>query len=177
MGLQSRNPFDRGELDDLLAEDPDDLPIEDRHAEDDPDDDEGGLIDLRQIHHIGIAVADLDEALDDYRELFGAVVIDRAVLHGEGVEAALVEAGGSTLLLLAAVADDAWIVEFLDGERSGLTHAGFLVEDLAEAARRLAARGWVLIDAEAQDGLGGRRTMYVHPPEQPGTLMQLVAEP
>src|SRR5690625_5934166 len=74
MGLQARNPNEEGELDDLLAEDPNDEPL--RNDLEDPAD-EQGQVDLQRIHHIGIAVADLDDTLDDYRELFGAVVIDR----------------------------------------------------------------------------------------------------
>lgn len=167
MGLQSRNPFDSDAFDDLDAEDPDELPIDDVDTE---------PIRLGALHHVGFVVADLDDALADYRDLFGATVIDRADLPDEAVSAALVDMGGSRLMLLAPLDDESWIIEFLDGQPSSLNHAGYEVDDLDDALVRLRDAGWELIDEEPRSGLDGLRTTYVHPPDQPGTLLLLVEQ-
>jgi len=178
MALQRRNPFENAELEDLIAVTLDDEPVEPVTATVEGDDeDDGEVIDLRAVHHVGIAVADLDDALAEYRTLFGATVLDRGVVADEEVEVALVDAGGSRFQLLAATTDDSWVAELLDDQRSALSHVGLAVDDVAATLAALAERGWERIDAEPQDGLGGRRTAYVHPPDQPGTLLQLVQEP
>lgn len=170
MGLTAKNPFDNDALEGTDAEDPDDLPIDEVGSTDEDS------ITLDEIHHIGLAVADIDDALDEYRSLFGAVVIERGELFDEDASAALVDLGSSRLLMLAALSDESWIAELLDGMRSGFSHVGYRVDDLTATMARLEHAGWELIDDEPREGLAGLRTCYVHPPEQPGTLILIVEQ-
>src|SRR5690625_3015038 len=129
MGLQRRNPFENDEIDDLPIADPDGEPLDGPPdevseaeaamlaADEDP-------IALGPVHHIGIAVVDLDEALAQYRRWFGATVIDRGEIFDEAVDVALVDTGSSRIQLQAATSDESWITEFLDDQISGLTHVG-----------------------------------------------------
>ena len=61
-----------------------------------------------------------------------------------------------------------------DDQQSGINHIGFTVDDCAAALASLAARGYELVDEEPTPGPSGSLTAYVHPPDQPGTLIQLV---
>lgn len=180
MGLQRRNPFENDEIGDLPIADPAGEPLDGPPdevseaeaamlaADEDP-------ISLGPVHHIGIAVADLDEALAQYRTWFGATVIDRGEIFDEAVDAALIDTGSSTILLLAATSDESWISEFLDEQPSGLSHVGYEVDDLAGTLDRLRGAGWELIDEAPRVGLDGLAIAYVYPPDQPGTIIQLVA--
>ncbi|MCB0975831.1 MAG: VOC family protein [Acidimicrobiales bacterium] len=165
MGLQAKNPYDDGELiGDVESGDP----------LDDDFDDDVEPIELRDVHHVAIAVADLDEALADYRDAFGVTVDHRETIAEEDVEVALLSVGGSRLQLMAPADDDSWLVEFLDGQASGLNHVGFSVDDCAAAMAALESRGYEMVDDEPKPGPNGTLTAYVHPPDQPGTLLQLV---
>lgn len=164
MGLQARNPF---ENDELIGDGESVEPADDG-------DDEVEPIELRDVHHIAIAVADLADALDEYRDVFGVTVDHRETIAEEAVEVALLTVGGTRLQLMAPIDDDSWLVEFLDGQASGLNHVGFAVDDCAAAMASLSARGYELVDEEPRDGPDGTRTAYVHPPDQPGTLIQLI---
>jgi methylmalonyl-CoA/ethylmalonyl-CoA epimerase len=183
MGLQARNPFENGELDDVDLEAPDGLePLrgeaevsdEEARAREDADLEP---IELTDIHHVGIAVADLDEAVAQYRDLFGATVQDREALVEQDLEVALLEVGPSRIALIAGLSEDSWITEFLDGQGSGIYQVGFQVADVAAALADLGGRGWELVDEEPQVGVARTRTAYVHPPDEPGTLIQLVELP
>lgn len=168
MGLQARNPFENDELiGDVTSGEPVDGDGDDEELDLDP-------IELREVHHVAIAVADLDEALAEYRDTFGVTVDHRESIAEERVEVALLTVGGTRLQLMAPTDDDSWLVEFLDGQASGINHLGFAVDDCAAALESLAARGYELVDEAPQTGPAGTRTAYLHPPDQPGTLIQLV---
>ena len=173
MGVQARNPFENDDEFDIERDDAGE-PV----SGDDEPDDEADLdvdpIELREVHHVAIAVADLDDALAEYRDTFGVTVDHRETVADEGVEVAVLTVGGSRLQLMAPVDDDSWLVEFLDGQSSGLNHIGFTVDDCAAALAELASRGYELVDEEPTNGPAGSLTAYVHPPDQPGTLIQLV---
>lgn len=164
MGLQAKNPYDDGEL---VGDVESGEPLDDDLDDADP-------VELREVHHVAIAVADLDEALADYRDAFGVTVDHRETIAEEAVEVALLSVGGTRLQLMAPSEEDSWLVEFLDGQASGLNHVGFAVEDCSEAMAALASRGYELVDDEPKPGPNGTLTAYVHPPDQPGTLLQLV---
>ena len=102
------------------------------------------------------------------------VVEHREVVADEAVEVAVLTVGGTRLQLMAPADDDSWLVEFLDGQASGLCHLGYAVDDCAEALAALAAHGYELVDEAPTPGPEGSLTAYVHPPDQPGTLLQLV---
>jgi methylmalonyl-CoA/ethylmalonyl-CoA epimerase len=168
MGLQARNPFENDEsIGKVASGDPAEGDEAGEEIELDP-------IELREVHHVAIAVADLDEALAEYRDTFGVTVDHRETVTEERVEVALLTVGGTRLQLMAPTDDDSWLVEFLDGQASGINHLGFAVDDCAAAIESLAARGYELVDDAPQTGPAGSLTAYLHPPDQPGTLIQLV---
>ena len=171
MGLTSKNPFENNEL---LKQTDSGEP----GTEPDPDeagyDDDSEPVELRRVHHVAIAVEDLDEAIDEYRDGFGVTVESRERLAEEDVEVALLRVGDSLIQLMAATDDGCWLVEFLDGQASALNHVGFQVDDIAKAMATLEARGYEMVDDGPRTGAANARIAYVHPPDQPGTLIQLV---
>src|SRR6185369_14178440 len=65
------------------------------------------------VHHVGLAVEDLDGALDTYGRLFGARLEQRSRVDEQGVEAASIRVGESRLELLGALGDDTPVGRFL----------------------------------------------------------------
>jgi methylmalonyl-CoA/ethylmalonyl-CoA epimerase len=127
------------------------------------------------IHHLGVAVSDLDEAIDAYRRLFGAELELRETIEDQGVDTALLRVGGERIELLASREPDSPVARFLDRRGPGMHHVAFEVADVAVELERLAARGAELIDEQPRPGLMGRDIAFVHPHATGGVLAELVA--
>lgn len=129
----------------------------------------------RGIHHLGVAVTDLEEALDTYRRLFGAALEHRAEVPDQGVEAAAVLVGGSRIELLCPTGPDTPVGRFLDKRGPGMHHVAYEVADVGEAVRELAAAGAQLIDEQPRRGLFGLQVAFVHPDAVHGVLSEVVS--
>ncbi len=129
----------------------------------------------RGIHHLGVAVPDLDEALDTYRRLFSAELEHRAVVPHMGVEAAAVLMGDSRVELLAPTGKDTPVGRFLAGRGPGMHHVAYEVEDVAVALAELIAAGAQLIDEVPRPGLFGLEVAFVHPDAVHGVLTEVVS--
>jgi len=127
------------------------------------------------IHHLGMAVEDLDEALDTYRRLFGGEVEHRETVPDQGVEAASVRLGASRVELLASLGDDTPVGKFLAKRGPGMHHVAYEVEDLHRTLAELSEAGAELIDPEPRRGLFGLEVAFVHPDSVHGVLAELVS--
>ena len=129
----------------------------------------------RGIHHLGVAVADLDEAVATYTRLFGAEVERRATVEEQGVEAAVVLVGDGRVELLAALGDDTAVGRFLAKRGPGMHHVAYEVADIDAAIVELAENGAELIDAEPREGIFGLEVAFVHPDSVHGVLSEVVS--
>jgi methylmalonyl-CoA epimerase len=128
----------------------------------------------REIHHVGVAVDDLEAAIGTYRELLGGEVEHRDTVEGQGVEAAAVRVGQSRVELLRPLGADTPVGRFLAKRGPGMHHIAYRVDDLRGELERLAAAGVQLIDAEPRTGLFGLQVAFVHPDAVHGVLTELV---
>jgi methylmalonyl-CoA epimerase len=126
------------------------------------------------IHHVGVAVADLDAAIDAYRDVLGAEVVHRAVAPEEGLEVALLAVGAGRIELLAALGPDTPVGRFLAARGPGMHHLAVEVEDVAAELERLAAAGVELVDERPRPGVLGHEIAFVHPHATGGVLAELV---
>jgi methylmalonyl-CoA epimerase len=129
----------------------------------------------RGIHHLGVAVADLDEAVERYRRLFGAELEHRETVAEQGVEAASLRVGSSRVELLASLGPETPVGKFLAKRGPGMHHVAFEVDDVGSELERLAADGAELIDKEPRQGLFGLQVAFIHPDATGGVLSELVA--
>ena len=129
----------------------------------------------KSIHHLGVAVEDLDEAISTYSRLFGAELEDRAMQQEQGVEAASLRVGPGHVELLAALGDDTPVGRFLSRRGPGMHHVAYEVDDLTGELARLEGEGAELIDASPRQGLFGMEVAFVHPESSHGVLSELVA--
>jgi methylmalonyl-CoA epimerase len=129
----------------------------------------------RGIHHLGVAVADLDEALATYIGLLGATVEHRATVPDQGVEAASVLLGSGRVELLAPTSADTPVGRFLAKRGPGMHHVAYEVSDVAATLAELAAAGALLVDERPRQGLFGLQVAFVHPDSVHGVLTEVVA--
>lgn len=128
---------------------------------------------VKRIDHLGIAVADLDEAQALYEQLFGAVAIARDA--ETDTEAVLLEVGDTRVELVAGRGPETPVGKFLASRGPGMHHVAFEVDDVAAELRRLAGAGVETVDAEPRPGLFGHTVAFVHPRSIGGVLAELVS--
>jgi methylmalonyl-CoA epimerase len=132
-------------------------------------------VEARGIHHVGLAVANLDEAVATYERLFGGRLEHRERVEDQGVEAASMRLGDSRVELLAALGDDTPVGRFLATRGPGMHHVAYEVDDVEAALGELAAAGAELIDAAPRRGMFGLQVAFVHPESVHGVLSEVVA--
>ena len=126
------------------------------------------------IHHVGIAVRDLESARERYARLFGARVEARERVEEQGVEAlALLMGEGGRVELLAPLAEDTPVGRFIARRGEGMHHLAFVVDDLPAALAQLRADGATLIDERPRMGIYGA-VAFVHHESLGGVLSELV---
>ena len=130
---------------------------------------------VRGIHHLGVAVEDLDAAVDTYTRFFGASVEHRDTVREQGVEAASLRVGASRVELLASLGDETPVGKFLAKRGPGMHHVAFEVADVRVALDGLAAAGAQLIDESPRRGLFGLEVAFVHPESVHGVLAEVVS--
>ena len=129
----------------------------------------------RSIHHVGVAVADLDDAIDTYARLFGATLEQRERVEDQGVEAASIRVGESRVELLGALAEDTPVGRFLAKRGPGMHHVAYEVDDIRAALADLAGAGAELIDEKPRRGMFGLEVAFVHPDSVAGVLSEVVS--
>lgn len=126
---------------------------------------------LRKIHHIGIAVRNLEEAFAFYRDTLGLPVHKTAVVEDQGVKAALLTIGESEIELLEPTNPNAGVAKFLERRGEGLHHICFETNDVAAELAATKAKGIELIDQAPRKGLAGM-ICFLHPRANHGVLVE-----
>jgi methylmalonyl-CoA/ethylmalonyl-CoA epimerase len=135
-------------------------------------------VELLRIDHVGVAVADLDEALKFYADTFGMHCVHEETNQEQGVREAMLAVGtdgaGPRLQLLAPATPDSAIAKFLDRHGPGLQQLAYTVADVEATSAALRARGVRLLYDEPRRGTAGSRINFVHPKDAGGVLVELV---
>ena len=127
-----------------------------------------------RIHHVGVAVADLDESIRIYQSALGAELVHRATNEREGLEAAFLKVGDGEVELMAPLRGDSPVGKFLAKRGPGLHHVAYAVADIDKALAGARASGVELIDSEPRIGMHGTRIAFLHPKSVGGVLTELV---
>ena len=127
-----------------------------------------------RIDHIGVAVDDLDAAIDLYKQRFQMPVQYREVVESQGVEAVLLEIGEGHVELLKPLGPDTAVGKFLASRGPGLHHVAYQTSDIYAALEQVKASGLELIDETPRVGIRGTRVAFLHPKAAGGVLTELV---
>jgi methylmalonyl-CoA/ethylmalonyl-CoA epimerase len=128
------------------------------------------------IDHVGIAVADFDQAVRFYAETFGMTVAHEEINEDQGVREAMLSVGdsGSSIQLLAPISPDSPIARFLTQRGPGIQQLAYRVRDIDAVSATLRERGAILLYDEARRGTAGSRVNFLHPRSTGGVLIELV---
>jgi methylmalonyl-CoA epimerase len=129
-----------------------------------------------RIDHIGVAVEDIDAALELYEGAFGMELRHRETVESQGVEAVLLDVGDGHVELLRPLGPETPVGKFLAKRGAGLHHVAYAVEDIDATLSELVAAGLELIDSEARIGIGGSRVAFIEP-RSTGRVLTEIVEP
>ncbi|MGB9375014.1 MAG: methylmalonyl-CoA epimerase [Jiangellales bacterium] len=130
-----------------------------------------------RIDHVGVAVADLDEAMEFYQRAYGMTVAHEEVNEEQGVREAMVSvtgSGGPYIQLLAPLTPESTIAKFLDRSGPGMQQLAYGVDDIDAVCATLRERGVRLLYPEPKRGTSNSRVNFVHPKDAGGILVELV---
>ncbi len=124
-----------------------------------------------RIAHIGIAVRDLAEAAQFYRDVLNLPTSTPET--ADGAEIVSVPFGEVDVELLAPREPDSPIAKFLAKRGPGIHHICFRVPDLDAALDACRRHDYRLVDQVPRKGAGGRRIAFIHPKATAGILLEL----
>jgi methylmalonyl-CoA/ethylmalonyl-CoA epimerase len=127
-----------------------------------------------RIDHIGVAVEDIDAAMELYEGSFEMKLAHRETVESQGVEAVLLDVGEGHVELLAPLGPDTPVGKYLAKNGSGLHHVAYAVEEIDTTLEKLAAAGLQLIDSEPRAGIRDSRVAFLHPRSTGGVLTEIV---
>ena len=127
-----------------------------------------------RIDHIGVAVEDIDAAIELYRDSFEMELAHRETVESQGVEAVLLDVGEGHVELLAPLGPDTPVGKYMAKNGAGLHHVAYAVDDIDAALAGIAAAGIQLIDSEPRVGIRDSRVAFLHPRSTGGVLTEIV---
>ncbi len=128
---------------------------------------------IKKIDHIGVAVKNLEEAVDLYKKL-GFVLKEIEEVPEQKVKVAMLPVGESKLELLEATSENSAIAKFLEKRGEGIHHVAINVEDIEKALQLAKENGLTLIDEKPRIGAGGKKVAFIHPKSTKGVLLEFV---
>lgn len=126
-----------------------------------------------KIHHLGIAVKNIEEAAQRFGGLLGLERGERYDIPDMKVSALFLPLGESNLELLEPHSEDSAVGKFLARRGEGIHHICIEVDDIEESLRKFKNEGARLIDEKPRPGAGGHLVAFVHPKSTHGALMEL----
>ena len=133
------------------------------------------------VDHVGIAVADLDDAIAWYARMFGMQAVHEEVNEEMGVREAMLQVGDDAsavqLQLLAPLSPDSTIGRFLDRRGPGIQQLAYRVDDIDAVTEVLRERGIRLLYDLPRRGTAGARVNFIHPKDAGGVLVELLEPP
>ena len=131
---------------------------------------------MNKIEHIGIAVTNLDAAIQTYSELLGTPCYKLEAVESEGVKTAFFQVGESKIELLEATNDDSPIAKFIAKKGEWIHHIAFDVTNIEESMSDLRAKGFQLLNENPKNGADNKLVAFVHPKSSNGVLVELCQE-
>ena len=128
---------------------------------------------IKRIDHIAIVVADVDQALEFWRDTLGLPLTGVEDVAEQQSQVAFLPAGDSEVELVKPTTETSGVARFLAKRGPGLHHICFEVDDIDATLAALKARGTRLIDETPREGAGGKRLAFVHPESTNGVLVEL----
>ncbi len=131
---------------------------------------------MNKIEHIGIAVSNLEEAIQTYEQLLGTPCYKQEEVASEGVKTAFFQVGESKIELLEATTETSPIATFIAKKGQGIHHIAFDVTDIETSMEALKNNGFQLLNEQPKSGADNKLVAFLHPKSSNGVLVELCQE-
>jgi methylmalonyl-CoA/ethylmalonyl-CoA epimerase len=131
---------------------------------------------MNKIEHIGIAVKDINQAIETYTKLLNTECYKTESVESEGVKTAFFKVGENKIELLEASNLESPITKFIDKRGEGIHHIAFDVDNIYTEMERLKNEGFILLNHEPKKGADNKLICFVHPKNTNGVLIELCQE-
>lgn len=128
---------------------------------------------VTKVDHIGIAVKNIDEALNFYEGVLGLKTAGKETVEEQKVTVAFLPIGDSEVELLESTSEDGPIAKFIEKNGEGIQHIAYKVDDIEKAIETMKSKGVRMIDEKPRYGAGGARIAFCHPKSTGGVLVEL----
>lgn len=129
---------------------------------------------VKAIHHIGVAVKNLEESASRWAALFGAGRGAVEEIPERGVRIIQLHfPGGPAVELVSPLGGQSAVAKFLEKHGEGIHHFALEVEDIEGTVEVLKKAGLELTTDRPQAGAGGSLIVFVHPKSLNGVLLEL----
>ncbi len=125
------------------------------------------------IDHIGIAVKDLEAAIELYEKLLDTSCYKREIVESQKVETAFLQTGESKVELLGSTDPESVINKFIEKKGEGMHHVAFEVDNIHAEIKRLKSEGFTLLSDEPKAGADQKQIVFLHPKRSHGALVEL----
>jgi len=129
-----------------------------------------------KVEHIGIAVSNLEDAVNLYESLLNVKCYKTETVESENVHTAFFKKGETKIELLEATKPESPIAKFIERKGEGMHHIAFDVEDIDTEMKRLAAAGFTLLNDQPKKGADNKLVCFLHPKSTKGVLIELCQE-
>jgi len=131
---------------------------------------------LKRVHHLGIAVKNLEQAVKTLKDAFGLEAVSVEEVPSQKVRVAFLPVGESRLELLEPTSEESTIAKFLAKRGEGFHHVAFETDEIEGAWKDAEKQGLRLIDKVPRSGAHGTKVGFIHPKSTFGVLIELVQE-
>ncbi|NMB08369.1 MAG: methylmalonyl-CoA epimerase [Tissierellia bacterium] len=128
---------------------------------------------VKKVDHIGIAVKNLEEALEFYENTLGMKCVETEIVEEQKVKVAFLPIGDTEVELLESTEEDGPIAKFIEKRGEGIQHIAYRVDNIEEAIEELKSKGIRMIDEKPRYGAGGAKIAFLHPKSTFGVLIEL----
>lgn len=129
---------------------------------------------MEKIDHIGIAVADLQQAIEKYEQVLNGLCYKTETVASESVKTAFLRIGESKIELLEAINKEGPIAEFLAKKGEGVHHIAYEVTDIYDEIERFKSNGFRVLNDNPRKGADDKLVCFIHPKDCHGVLTELV---
>lgn len=131
---------------------------------------------MKQLEHIGIAVKDIEQAIDSYSRLLKTSCYKTEVVESQQVTTAFFKLKEQKIELLAATTPQSVIARFIEKSGEGLHHIAFEVEDIDAEMVRLEKEGFTPLQKNPLKGADNKWVAFFHPKDTHGVLVEICQE-
>ena len=131
---------------------------------------------MQKIEHIGIAVANIEEAEARYEKLLNTKSYKREEVASENVITSFFKVGESKIELVASTNEEGTIAKYIEKKGEGMHHIAYAVEDISAEVARMIAEGFQPISKEPKKGADNKMVFFFHPKSAHGVLVELCQE-